>query len=151
MVQGQFLIPLFSDPLGKGWDLLGTAEFQPNIAPFSPNTIWYVQAGALVVGHVAGARDRARPGGRAVPRPARGAALPVRDAGADGRLHGRWVVAALAPLIGHGGLSGALAEIALAVLVAGGFAWIWLRERRRSRLEGPAEMRDDVPLNGDPE
>ena len=37
-------------------------DFSPNIAPFSPNTIWYVQVGALVAGHVAGltvAHDRA--------------------------------------------------------------------------------------------
>jgi hypothetical protein len=62
VVQGQFTIPLLSDPLGKGWDVLGTADFAPNLAPFSPNTIWYVQAGALVAGHVAGltvAHDRA--------------------------------------------------------------------------------------------
>jgi hypothetical protein len=62
VVQGQFTIPLLSDPLGKGWDVLGTADFAPSLAPFSPNTIWYVQAGALVAGHVAGltvAHDRA--------------------------------------------------------------------------------------------
>jgi hypothetical protein len=62
VVQGQFAIPLLSDPLGKGWDVLGMADFAPNLAPFSPNTIWYVQAGALVAGHVTGltiAHDRA--------------------------------------------------------------------------------------------
>jgi hypothetical protein len=62
VIQGQFTIPLLSDPLGRGWDLLGTADFSPNLAPFSPNTVWYVQVGALVVGHVAGlaiAHDRA--------------------------------------------------------------------------------------------
>ncbi len=62
VIQGQFTIPLLSDPLGRGWDLLGTAGFAPNLAPFSPDTIWYVQAGALVAGHVAGlavAHDRA--------------------------------------------------------------------------------------------
>jgi hypothetical protein len=61
-VQGQFLIPLLSDPFGKGWDLLGTAGFVPNVVPFSPNTIWYAQVGALVLGHVLGlvvAHDRA--------------------------------------------------------------------------------------------
>jgi hypothetical protein len=61
-VQGQFLIPLLSDPFGWDWDLFGTADFVPNVVPFSPNTIWYVQAGALVVGHVVGlvvAHDRA--------------------------------------------------------------------------------------------
>ena len=54
-------------------------------------------------------------------------------------------------MIGHGGLYGLLAEAGLAIAVAGLFIWIWLRERRRARLEGPAEMRDDIPLNGGPE
>ena len=62
VIQGQFAIPLLSDPLGRGWDLLGTADVVPNIAVLTPNTIWYVQAAALVTGHVAGlaiAHDRA--------------------------------------------------------------------------------------------
>ena len=62
LIQGQFMIPLASDPLGRGWDLFGTADFQPNFAVVSPETVWYVQVGALVVGHVAGlaiAHDRA--------------------------------------------------------------------------------------------
>ena len=62
VVQGQFLIPLFSDPFGTGRDFLGTAGYSPNLVPFTPNTIWYVQVGALVVGHVIGlvlAHDRA--------------------------------------------------------------------------------------------
>jgi hypothetical protein len=62
VIQGQFAILLISDPLGKGWDVLGTADYVPNLAPFTPNTVWYVQVGALVAGHVAGlaiAHDRA--------------------------------------------------------------------------------------------
>jgi len=62
LVQGQFAIPLSSDPFGYGWDVLGTYDFQPNLAPLSPNSVWYVQVGALVAGHVAGlavAHDRA--------------------------------------------------------------------------------------------
>jgi hypothetical protein len=62
VIQGQFTIPLLSDPLGRGWDVLGTAGYRPNLTPFSTNTIWYVQVGALVAGHVAGlavAHDRA--------------------------------------------------------------------------------------------
>jgi hypothetical protein len=62
VVQGQFAIPLLSDPLGRSWNLFGTADWLPNLTPFSPNTIWYVQVGALVAGHVAGlaiAHDRA--------------------------------------------------------------------------------------------
>lgn len=62
VIQGQFAIPLLSDPLGRDWDLLGTGSYLPNLTPFSPNTVWYIQVGALVVGHVAGlavAHDRA--------------------------------------------------------------------------------------------
>jgi hypothetical protein len=70
--QGQFAVPLASDPLGRGWDLLGTAGVTPNLTLLSTNTIWYVQGAALIVGHICGltvAHDRAL------------AALPrVRDA-----------------------------------------------------------------------
>jgi hypothetical protein len=62
LVQGQYTISLLSDPFGFGWDLLGTIDFQPNLSPLAPNTIWYVQVGVLVAGHVAGlaiAHDRA--------------------------------------------------------------------------------------------
>ena len=62
VTQGQALIPLSSDPFGWGWDLFGTLDFRPNLAPFSPNTIWYVQVATLVGGHVLGlalAHDRA--------------------------------------------------------------------------------------------
>ncbi|HEU0247311.1 MAG TPA: hypothetical protein VFR38_09540 [Gaiellaceae bacterium] len=62
LIQGQFIITLASDPFGKGWDLFGTADFAPNLAIVSPETVWYVQVAALVVGHVAGltvAHDRA--------------------------------------------------------------------------------------------
>jgi hypothetical protein len=62
VIQGQYALPLASDPFGHGWDLFGTVDYAPNIAPFSPNTVWYVQVGSLVAGHVAGltvAHDRA--------------------------------------------------------------------------------------------
>ena len=62
VIQGQYAITLASDPFGYGWDVLGTVDYAPNISPFSPNTVWYVQVGALVAGHVAGlaiAHDRA--------------------------------------------------------------------------------------------
>ena len=71
LIQGQYAIPLASDPFGFGWDLFGTIDYAPNIEPLSPNTIWYIQAGSLVAGHVAGlaiAHDRAV------------ALLPERDA-----------------------------------------------------------------------
>jgi hypothetical protein len=59
--QGQFAIPLASDPFGKGWDVFGTSGFTPSLFN-SPNAIWYTQVAVLVVGHVLGltlAHDRA--------------------------------------------------------------------------------------------
>ncbi len=60
--QGQTVVALASDPFGWGWDLFGSASLQPDLGVLSPSTIWYVQVGALVAGHVAGlvvAHDRA--------------------------------------------------------------------------------------------
>ena len=62
LLQGQYIVPLVSDPFGRGWDLLGTATFRPNLGLLTPNVVWYVQVAALVAGHVAGlalAHDRA--------------------------------------------------------------------------------------------
>ncbi len=62
VVQSQFLVNLTSDPFGFGWDLFGGRDFVPDLSPFRPATIWYVQVAALVSGHVAGlalAHDRA--------------------------------------------------------------------------------------------
>ena len=62
MLQGQVVPRLISDPFGYGWDLFGTAGVRPNFTILKPRTIWYVQVGALVVGHVIGlavAHDRA--------------------------------------------------------------------------------------------
>jgi hypothetical protein len=62
VISGQYIFSLASDPFGFGWDLFGTVTYSPNIAPFPPNIVWYVQVGSLVAGHVAGlavAHDRA--------------------------------------------------------------------------------------------
>ncbi len=60
--QAQFTY-LLSDPLGTGTtDLFGTASSGIDFQLLSANTIWYVQVGALVVGHVVAltlAHDRA--------------------------------------------------------------------------------------------
>jgi hypothetical protein len=60
--QAQFTY-LLSDPLGTGTtDLFGTASSGIDFQLLSANAIWYVQVGALVVGHVTGltlAHDRA--------------------------------------------------------------------------------------------
>jgi hypothetical protein len=60
--QGQATAYLASDPLGEGWDLFGTASATIDYGVVTANGIWYVQVGALVLGHVAGlilAHDRA--------------------------------------------------------------------------------------------
>jgi hypothetical protein len=60
--QAQFTY-LLSDPLGTGTtDLFGTASAGIDFTVLSASTIWYVQVGALVLGHVVGltlAHDRA--------------------------------------------------------------------------------------------
>ena len=61
-IQGQAIGFLASDPLGNGANLLGTATASIDYGFVSANAIWYVQVGALIVGHVAGlvlAHDRA--------------------------------------------------------------------------------------------
>ena len=52
LVQGQLLVALVSDPLGRGWNLFGTAEFYPNIGIIDARLTWYVAIGAIVAGHV---------------------------------------------------------------------------------------------------
>ena len=62
VLQGQFLFSLISDPFGEGWDLFGTRSYVPDLTIITPETTWYVQVGALVVGHVLGlviAHDKA--------------------------------------------------------------------------------------------
>ena len=60
--QGQAFLAQLSDPLGEGWDLLGTAGDTIDYTAVTPNQIAYVQVAAIVIGHVAGvtaAHDRA--------------------------------------------------------------------------------------------
>jgi hypothetical protein len=60
--QGQAAGYLLSDPLGTGSNLFGTAKNTIDYNLVSSNTVWYVQVGALVAGHVCGlilAHDRA--------------------------------------------------------------------------------------------
>ncbi len=61
-VQGQAIGYLASDPLGRGSDLFGTATASIDYGFVTANTVWYVQVGALIAGHVSGlvlAHDRA--------------------------------------------------------------------------------------------
>ncbi|MGH2685564.1 MAG: fenitrothion hydrolase, partial [Actinomycetota bacterium] len=61
-LDGQIVIGLASDPFGFGWNLFGTATYEPNLLLLSAFAIWYVQVAVIVLGHVAGvliAHDRA--------------------------------------------------------------------------------------------
>jgi photosystem II stability/assembly factor-like uncharacterized protein len=51
--EGQGIVALASDPLGKGWDLFGTASSAIDFGLISQNQTWYLQVGFVVAGHVA--------------------------------------------------------------------------------------------------
>ena len=60
--QGQMGYILASDPLDRGWDLFGTADWRMNLVVVSTAAIALIQVGAIVCGHVLGvvaAHDRA--------------------------------------------------------------------------------------------
>ncbi len=60
--QGQALTYLASDPLGRGWDVFGTATSAIDYSVISQDAIWYLQVGFVVAGHVGAlvlAHDRA--------------------------------------------------------------------------------------------
>jgi hypothetical protein len=62
LTQGQAIASLASDPLGRGWDLFGTATAGVDFGVIGATTTWYLQVGLVVAGHVAGlaiAHDRA--------------------------------------------------------------------------------------------
>ena len=62
LFEGQATLYLASDPLGRGWDLFGTADRAINYTYLSQNATWYLQVAFVVVGHVAAlilAHDRA--------------------------------------------------------------------------------------------
>lgn len=52
LIQGQLVIPLSSDPFGYGWNLLGTAAYEINIAIVGARFAWYTAVIAIVIGHV---------------------------------------------------------------------------------------------------
>ncbi len=52
LIQGQYIIPLMSDPFGLGWNLLGTAGYRIDIAIVAARFAWYSAVIAIVAGHV---------------------------------------------------------------------------------------------------
>jgi hypothetical protein len=53
LTQGQYVIPLVSDPFGIGWDLFGTADYRVDIAVVGARFAWYGAVSAIVIGHIA--------------------------------------------------------------------------------------------------
>jgi len=52
LIQGQYALPLASDPFGYGWDLFGTAGDKVNIAVVGARFAWYLAVSAIVIGHI---------------------------------------------------------------------------------------------------
>jgi hypothetical protein len=62
LFQGQAMAYLASDPIGRGWDLFGTASSAIDYSLISQDGTWYAQVAFVVAGHVAAlvlAHDRA--------------------------------------------------------------------------------------------
>ncbi len=55
LVEGQRIIAAASDPFQQGWDLFGTARFEPTDDWLSSSVVWTLQVTAVVIGHVVGA------------------------------------------------------------------------------------------------
>ena len=55
LVDGQRIVIAVSDPLQQGWDLFGTAFFEPVSGFLAPGAVWGVQLGVVVGGHMLGA------------------------------------------------------------------------------------------------
>lgn len=49
---GQLLIPLVSDPMGRGWDLFGTAHVHLDVGVISARFVWHTALVTIVLGHV---------------------------------------------------------------------------------------------------
>jgi hypothetical protein len=52
LTAGQFIIPLASDPLGRGWDLFGTTLYRIDIGIVDAQFVWYLSVAAIVTGHI---------------------------------------------------------------------------------------------------
>ncbi|MEK6719591.1 MAG: hypothetical protein AABZ33_02840 [Chloroflexota bacterium] len=55
LIDGQRILVAISDPFQQGWDLFGTAFFEPSGAWLPPGLVWTFQLLAVVGGHMIGA------------------------------------------------------------------------------------------------
>ncbi len=47
----QLMLPILSDPMGWGWDLIGTANHRVDIGVIDAQSVWWIAAAALIAGH----------------------------------------------------------------------------------------------------
>jgi hypothetical protein len=52
VIQGQTFLQLLSDPLGRQWDLFGTAKLYPDIGIIDAKITWFIAVFSIVMGHV---------------------------------------------------------------------------------------------------
>jgi hypothetical protein len=52
LIQGQFILPLLSDPFGFGWNLFGSASSRPSLGIVGARFAWLTAVTAIVVGHI---------------------------------------------------------------------------------------------------
>src|SRR5216684_3266248 len=53
LIQGQYIVPLVSDPFGYGWNLFGTAGYRVDIGIVGARFAWYAAVSSIVLGHIA--------------------------------------------------------------------------------------------------
>jgi hypothetical protein len=52
LTQGVRIVPLISDPFGRGWNLLGTAAWLQSPPIPGMNAVWHTQVALIVAGHI---------------------------------------------------------------------------------------------------
>ena len=87
LIQGQYIIPLVSDPFGFGWNLFGTAGYRVDIGIVDARFAWYAAVGAILIGPHRRGLSRPSQGDRAFCIARRGVALASSAHRADGGLY----------------------------------------------------------------
>lgn len=52
LIQGQLILPLLSDPLGLGWNVIGLSDYEVNIDIVGAKFAWITAVISIVVGHI---------------------------------------------------------------------------------------------------
>jgi hypothetical protein len=79
---GQRIVAVLSDPFNAGWNLFGTATFEPNETWLAFGIVWAIELIAVVGGHIYGAVMGHRAAVMDEPGPVTAPATPARDTGA---------------------------------------------------------------------